>query len=91
MDVEPAKVEATLARIKPHVEAHDFELIARLWSTLTVIMRLVRVQRASIAKLRRLFGMSSSEKTRDVLSGRTRPKTLPRRKTMLLMAAAISR
>lgn len=74
MDVEPAKVEATLARIKPHVEAHDFELIARLWSTLTVIMRLVRVQRASIAKLRRLFGMSSSEKTRDVLSGPNAPE-----------------
>jgi transposase len=67
MDVEPAQVEATLARIKPQLESQDFELIARLWSTLTLVMRMVRVQRASIARLRRLFGMASSEKSRDVL------------------------
>ena len=66
MDVEPEKVEATLARIKPQLEAQDFELIARLWSTLLLVMRLVRAQRASIARLRRLFGLASSEKTRAV-------------------------
>lgn len=66
MDVEPEKVEATLARIKPQLEAQDFELIARLWSTLMLVMRLVRAQRASIARLRRMFGFASSEKTRDV-------------------------
>jgi transposase len=67
MDVAPATVEAALARIKPQIEAQDFELFARLWGTLTLVMRLVRVQRASIARLRRLFGMASSERTRDVL------------------------
>lgn len=67
MDVEPAQVEATLARIKPQVDAQDFELLARLWNTLVVVMRLVRAQRASMARLRRLFGLSSSEKTRDVV------------------------
>jgi transposase len=66
MDVEPEKVEATLARIKTQLEAQDFELIARLWSTLMLVMRLVRAQRASIARLRRLFGLSSSEKTRQL-------------------------
>jgi transposase len=66
MDVEPEKVEATLARIKPQLEAQDFELIARLWSTLMLVMRLVRAQRASLARLRRVFGLSSSEKTREV-------------------------
>jgi transposase len=66
MDVEPEKVEATLARIKPQLEAQDFELIARLWSTLMLVMRLVRAQRASLARLRRLFGLSTSEKTREV-------------------------
>ena len=45
MDVEPEKVEATLARLKPQLEAQDFELIARL---------------------RRLFGLSTSETTREV-------------------------
>jgi transposase-like protein len=55
-----------LARIKPQLEAQDFELIARLWSTLMLVMRLVRAQRTSIARLRRLFGLSSSEKTREV-------------------------
>jgi transposase len=44
-----------------------------LWSTLTLVMRLVRVQRASIARLRRLFGMASSEKTRDVLGPQPPP------------------
>jgi hypothetical protein len=67
MDVEPAQVEAALARIKPQVEAQDFELVARLWSTLVLVMRLVRAQRASIAGLRRMFGLSSSEKTREVI------------------------
>jgi len=66
MDVEPEKVEATLARIKPQLEAQDFELIERLWSTSMVVVRLVRAQRASLARLRRLFGLSSSEKTRAV-------------------------
>lgn len=66
MDVEPEQVEATLARIKPQLEAQDFELIARLWSTLMLVMRMVRAQRASIARLRRLFGLPSSETTRGV-------------------------
>ena len=48
------QVEATLARIKPQLEAQDFELIARLWSALMLVMRLVRARRASIARLRRL-------------------------------------
>jgi transposase len=71
MDVEPEKVEATLARIKPQLEAQDFELIARLWSTLMLVMRLVRAQRASISRLRRLFGLASSEKTREVTGAST--------------------
>jgi hypothetical protein len=64
MDVEPEKVEATLARIKPQLEAQDFELIARLWSTLMLVMRLVRAQRASLARLRRLFACSGSPRAR---------------------------
>jgi transposase len=67
MDVEPAQIEAALARIKPQVEAQDFELLTRLWSTLVLVMRMVRAQRASIGRLRRLFGQSSSEKTRGVV------------------------
>jgi transposase len=73
MDVAPAAVEATLARIKPQVQASDFELISRLWSTLMVVMRLVRTQRASIARLRRMFGLASSEKTRAVLGAGEQP------------------
>ena len=67
MDVEPAQVEAALARIKPQIEASDFELMTRLWGTLTMVIGLVRAQRATIARLRRFFGMTSSEKTRDVV------------------------
>jgi len=47
-------------------------------------MRLVRVQRASIARLRRLFGMASSERTRDVVgaqaSGLAKTTIPPRHK-----------
>ena len=66
VDVEPEQVVATLARIKPQLEAQDFELVERLWNTLMLVMRLVRMQRVGLAWLRRLLGMSSSEKTRDV-------------------------
>jgi hypothetical protein len=67
VDVEPDQVEATLARIKPQ----DFELIARLWSMQMLVVRLGRAQRASIARLRRLFGLTSSEKTRGVTGAAT--------------------
>lgn len=66
MDVEPEQAAATLARIKPQLEAQDFEFVERLWNTLMVVMRLVRAQRSSIARLRRMFGIASSEKTRAV-------------------------
>lgn len=65
-DVEPEQAAATLARIKPQLKARDFEFIERMWNTLMLVMRLVRAQRASIARLRRMFGIASSEKTRDV-------------------------
>lgn len=60
-------LEATLERIESQVAAADFELIKRLFETLAFIMRLMRAQRTTIARLRRLFGLSSSEKTRDIL------------------------
>jgi hypothetical protein len=66
MDVAPEQVTATLARIKPQLEAQDFEFVERLSNTLLLVVRPVRVQRASIARLRRMFGLTSSEKTRDV-------------------------
>src|ERR1700742_3859408 len=60
MAVEPEQGAGTRARIKPQLEAQDFEFVERLWNTLMVVMRLVLAQRTSIARLRRMFGLASS-------------------------------
>lgn len=62
-----AEVAAALARIEPQIAHADFELIQRLVGTITFVMSLVRAQRSTLARLRRLFGFTSSEKTADVL------------------------
>lgn len=62
-----AQVQATLARIEPQIEAADFELIKGLASTIAFVMTLLRAQRTTIARLRRFFGLSASERTREVL------------------------
>lgn len=62
-----AEVEAALSRIEPQIAGADFELFKRLVSTIMFVMSLLRVQRATIARLRRFFGMASSEKTAAVV------------------------
>lgn len=61
------EVEAALARVQAQLGAKDFELFRRLVNTLAAVTAIVSSQRAMLARLRRLFGLSSSEKSRDVL------------------------
>lgn len=77
MDVDIAAINAVLARIQPQVEKADFDLIQWLVSTLAFVMRLLRAQRTTVARLRRFFGLSSSEKTADVLKPKPEPVRPP--------------
>lgn len=61
------EVEAALARVQAQIGSKDFELFRRLVNTLAAVTAIVSSQRAMLARLRRLFGLSSSEKSRVVL------------------------
>jgi len=61
------EVEAALARVQAQLGPKDFELFRRLVNTLAAVTAIVSSQRAMLARLRRLFGLSSSEKSRAVL------------------------
>jgi transposase len=63
------EVEAALGRVKTQLGQADFDLFKRLVSTVLAVTAIVNSQRSMLARLRRLFGLSSSEKTRNVLAG----------------------
>ena len=63
------EVEAALGRVKTQLGQADFDLFKRLVSTVLAVTAIVNSQRSMLARLRRLFGLSSSEKTRDLLVG----------------------
>ncbi|MCC6652489.1 MAG: transposase [Candidatus Eisenbacteria bacterium] len=67
VDVEKKAVEALLERCKALLSPEDFELLRGLVDTLARMEALVRERGSSMARLRRLFGLSGSEKSRDVL------------------------
>ncbi len=68
VDVDPAKVQEVLARIRLQIDAADFGLIKGMAETLTFVMDLLRKQRTTIARLRRVFRFTS-EKTATVVGG----------------------
>lgn len=70
-EVEVAALEGLLARIAPLLDPAEQVMVQKLVSTLLTLIRLVRTRGTTIARLRRLVGMSSSEKTAVVL-GRER-------------------
>jgi transposase-like protein len=63
-----AQIEGVLERIRPQIAEADFDLVRRLVATVNFVMTVVRGQRAIISRLRRIFGVSSSEKTDAVLA-----------------------
>jgi transposase len=61
------QVEAALARVQTQLGPTDYDLFRRLVNTLAAVTAILNSQRAMLARLRRLFGLSSSERSRDVL------------------------
>lgn len=62
-------VEAALVRVQTQLGPADYDLFRRLVNTLAAVTAILNSHRTMLARLRRLFGLSSSEKSRDVLAG----------------------
>jgi len=61
------EVEALLARVEPLIAKADHECLKLLVGTLIEVTRLVHRHGATIARLRRMLGQTSSEKTANVV------------------------
>jgi hypothetical protein len=67
VDVNVQAIERVLERVQALLLPEDFELIKAMADTLVRVTKLVRERGSTIVRLRRLFGLSGSEKTRDVV------------------------
>src|SRR5437016_8631622 len=67
VDIDVAEVQELLARTKDRLTPEDYDKWHSLVETLLTLMKLVQERGTTIARLRRLFGLASSEKTADVL------------------------
>jgi hypothetical protein len=67
VDVDLKSLERVLERAQAVLLPEDFEIITGLVDTLLRVTKLVRERGSTIARLRRLFGLAGSEKTRDVV------------------------
>ena len=65
--LDVAEVEELLARIAPQVAKEDHARLTWIVATLIAVTRLVRKGNATIARLRRMLGQTSSEKTSNVV------------------------
>lgn len=72
-DIDLATVHAVLERARVQLSPDDHACVAGLVQTLLALLRLVRDRGTTIARLRRMFGLHSSEKLADVLAGVTSP------------------
>lgn len=66
-EIDRVELQRLLARIKPLVPPEDYVLLEKLLGSFLWLTRLVRQHGTTIARLRRLVGFKSSEKTVDVL------------------------
>lgn len=69
IDIEVTAVRDVLERARALLSHEDHACLASLVETLLELTRLVRERGTTIARLRRLFGLHSSEKLKDVLGG----------------------
>ncbi len=65
VEIEGAAVEGMVERAKGVLTKEDHELLTGLVDTLLTLVGLVRKGRTTIARLRRLVGMVSTEKTTE--------------------------
>jgi hypothetical protein len=63
LDVTPEDIKAMLDRIKPVVSEDDFNLVRALVETFEQATEVLRNGRATLNRIRRLFGLGQSEKT----------------------------
>jgi transposase len=70
ISLDIAQVEALLARIAPLITRADHECLTSLVGTLIEVTRLARQRGATIARMRRMLGQTSSEKTVDVVGAK---------------------
>ena len=68
IDVDMTTVGEVLERARLALPHEDHACLESLVDTFIELSRLVRERGTTIARLRRLFGLASSEKTRDVLA-----------------------
>ena len=76
VEIEREEIERLLKVGQELLPRDLFELLQGLCNTLSEMMRLVQQQGTTIARLRRLFGLKSSDKLADVL-GDTPPPSPP--------------
>ena len=57
--------------MKTQLGPADFELFRRLLNTLVAVTAILKSSRAMLSRLRRLFGLQSTERSRDILEGST--------------------
>lgn len=67
VEIRREALEGLLARTETRLDPEDHALVKSLVESLDNVTRLVRERGTTIARLRRLFGLASSEKTADVL------------------------
>src|SRR5271169_2489640 len=67
VDVDQKAIERMLDRAQPLLLPEDFDLIKGIIDTLAQVTKIVRHRGSTIARLRRLFGLSGTEKTRNVV------------------------
>jgi transposase len=66
VDVDLGAVEQVLERARARLSPEDHACLAGLVGTLHELLKLVRQRGTTIAELRRLFGLKTSEKTKNV-------------------------
>jgi len=66
IDIKIADVRQMLERIKAQISEEDHRLLASLVQTLLLVFSLLQEKRRVLARLRRLFGISSTEKTSSI-------------------------
>ena len=69
VDIDMKDVEQMLVRAAALMTPQDAALIAMLSDSLVQMLALVRERGTTLARLRRLFGLSGSEKSSSILSG----------------------
>ena len=67
VEIEMAAIQGLVERAKGLLPKEDYDLLKGLVETLLTLVELVRKGRTTIARLRRLVGFVSTEKTADVL------------------------